>query len=315
MLIVMLLLMLPYLTFAQKNIEELSTHKDLREFIWEEFPQEREIYLEYQKEKQNWEWDFVHCKKSHFETTCRALYKALNPSGFEKMDFDKNGYMDLLVFAYPEWEEQPNPYLILSYGKGNYEKVLLPSKGLEISNCMYPLVQLINTRTVLLKYNFCKVKGGKIQTNQIDTLVRELNFWREIGEKSNHKIDSISFEISSLHTGNFDSDCFATKITIDAQLNVTYEKEMIGNRIISSTCKISKDDFLTIEMYLNSINFNKLNDNYSYPISHAEYAMLNVSFDGNQEKKINDYGMWGTYGLVSFYSLLEQIKKGIECVK
>ncbi|WP_419487875.1 hypothetical protein [Chryseobacterium bernardetii] len=72
--------------------------------------------------------------------------------------------------------------------------------------------------------------------------------------------------------------------------------------------KIKISDFNTIEELLNYINFSKLKDFYSVSSTDNPTSELTITYGNGKTKKIQDYGLAGTYGLKKLYDLLFDLR-------
>ena len=68
--------------------------------------------------------------------------------------------------------------------------------------------------------------------------------------------------------------------------------------------EIKKADFLNLEILLNYLNFTELKEHYAVHWTDSQTATLIITYDNGKIKKVEDYGLSGTYGLKRLYNLL-----------
>lgn len=68
--------------------------------------------------------------------------------------------------------------------------------------------------------------------------------------------------------------------------------------------KIKEVDFQNLENVLNYINFTGLQNNYAVTWTDSQSATLIITYDHGKIRKIEDYGLSGTYGLKRLYQIL-----------
>lgn len=72
--------------------------------------------------------------------------------------------------------------------------------------------------------------------------------------------------------------------------------------------EINKADFQNLENLLNYLNFTELKEHYAVNWTDMQTANLIITYDDGKIKKVEDYGLSGTYGLKRLYALLFDIR-------
>lgn len=71
---------------------------------------------------------------------------------------------------------------------------------------------------------------------------------------------------------------------------------------------IKESDFQNIENLLNYIDFPELKNEYSVNWTDDHSSLLTITYNNGQVKKIDDYGLVGTYGLKKLYNILFDLR-------
>ncbi|UHO37347.1 hypothetical protein H5J24_16650 [Chryseobacterium capnotolerans] len=79
--------------------------------------------------------------------------------------------------------------------------------------------------------------------------------------------------------------------------------------------QIKPSDFAAIEELLNYIDFPNLNDSYSISATDNPSSTLTIVYNTGKIKKIQDYGLVGTYGLKNLYKILFNLRLNQEWKK
>ncbi|WP_378104262.1 DUF6438 domain-containing protein [Chryseobacterium sp. sg2396] len=72
--------------------------------------------------------------------------------------------------------------------------------------------------------------------------------------------------------------------------------------------KMKEADFQNLENLLNYINFSELENNYAVNWTDSQTATLIITYNDGKIKKIEDYGLSGTYGLKILYQILFDLR-------
>ena len=67
-------------------------------------------------------------------------------------------------------------------------------------------------------------------------------------------------------------------------------------------------DYSKIVELLNYIDFPNLKDNYAVNLTDDQTCTLTIIYNNGKVKKIEDYGLIGTFGLDRFYSLMFELR-------
>lgn len=72
--------------------------------------------------------------------------------------------------------------------------------------------------------------------------------------------------------------------------------------------KIKEADLQNLENLLNYLNFTELKENYAVNWTDSQTANLVITYNDGKIKKVEDYGLSGTYGLKVLYNLLFDVR-------
>ncbi|MBV7440734.1 hypothetical protein KRX57_04815 [Weeksellaceae bacterium TAE3-ERU29] len=280
------------------KIDSISTVKDAEEIIhtFGEYYDEFKIYKSYND-----------------DSSCKRIADSLGISKtFYKYDFDKNGLTDLLVTG--RISDFSEVFVILNYPNDSMDiKPLLKEYSYECTfvsvnkekgniDLFYtPLYSFYEKNTPeIVRSNLVYKFGGVIEYNSSPT---------------QHKIEKIELE-----TG----PCFGTCPIFTLEL-----KEKGKSTFFAKAYNFGKHDFLEdyneegegtfttqlkqknwkeLTEILNYIDFPKLDDNYAISATDHATAHLTITYDNGKIKKIDDYGLRGTYGLILLYDKLFEIR-------
>jgi hypothetical protein len=239
-------------------------------------------------------------EKLEVETVaCGDLAKEIQAKSWTKADFDNNGYTDILIIG----DSGRDSVVVLDNGKNNFIYKNL-SKGF-FQQCSLPVV--VNTEnTDLINY----YENGKYYKNgsQLNpkTLIYKFGDFIEINNSpQTHQIEKIEYKTSG---------CFGTcpsfELVINSNKNAAY-KPIAFNKEKKGTFKSIIGNFQYDELIglLNYVDFPNLKDSYSVSWTDDQSSQLIVIYDGGKIKKINDYGLIGTFGLSRVYKILFDLRE------
>lgn len=237
---------------------------------------------------------------------------------FYKADFDNNGYTDmLLIGAIEQLGAQPQVWdplnlLILNYG-GHTAKVIPITNGLFSPYLIPKLV----------------VKGGipLIETSSYEEVFENNMILKRVISKTLTIRDSALIEYNpapkNYHIQKIQlatSPCLGTcpmfEIHIDEDRNAIFladdynfsaerdskpEDEAFATKLDSTT-------YSEICNLLNYLDFPTLDDSYSVNYTDAASVELIVTYNGGKQKKIEDNGLNGTFGLRQLYKIFKALR-------
>ena len=230
-----------------------------------------------------------------FETVaCGDLAKEIQAKSWTKADFDNNGYTDILIIG----ESGRDSVVVLDIGKNNFVYKNLTKEI--FPQCSLPVVVNKENQALINYY-----EDGKYYKNgtQLNPKVLIYKFWDFVEINSSfqtHQIEKIEYKTS----GCFGT-CPAFELTIDSNKNATF-KPVAFNKKKKGTFKGTIRNFEYDELtgLLNYIDFPNLKDSYAVNWTDDQSSQLIVTYDGGKVKKINDYGLIGTFGLSRVYKML-----------
>ena len=237
------------------------------------------------------------------DSDCQRLSDSLKLKSFTKIDFDKNGYTDLLVIG--EWSHH-TILLILDSGGNKFSIKHLTRRIFQ--ECSFPKISTEGNEIFIDYYSFKEPawrNDDTITGLQSKRLIYKFGDFVEFNiAPQNHNIEKIEYST----TGCYGScPIFSLDINSDrtAKFNATRYNEPDGKfgGIINDV------DYSTLIALLNYIDFPNLKNNYSVNWTDDQGCTLTITYDNGKTKTINDYGLIGTYGLDRTYDFLFNLRK------
>lgn len=250
----------------------------------------------------------------------KILANKLNvKTNYEKVDFDNNGYTDLLAIGdnntcYGEGGKSCSfsPIVLMNYGKN---KTKIFAIDLDWGRAIVPKVEFINSQPFLVIYQPKIIDWNKkTYSESKTTLTFKFGDFIEYNENpKKNKIDKIEFSTSG---------CFGTCPIYQLSLNrdslsifnaqyYNFNKDRevtYGEEEGVFTTKIIKMEFDKLEEILNYCDFENLSNEYSVGHTCDQTGDLKITFNNGKVKTISDYGMIGTYGLKILYEKLAELR-------
>ena len=233
---------------------------------------------------------------------CGGIAENWQVNNWEKMDFNQDGRMDLLVMLY--WYDY-GVYVVMDNGDGTfrlltlsyniYEKCEL-AKSITASN--EPLLLYYQKKHIVINSKNTKSEDA------IDTLVYEYGGFVELNRNSSvYQPDSVSFR-----TGYCLGSCPVFSIKLDKNGNALYDADTYNPKMGKFSGVIKKQDLERITALLNYISFAQLDDDYKVSWKDDQTCWLRVRFSDGRVKEIQDYGMKATFGLRLLYSIFFDLR-------
>lgn len=251
---------------------------------------------------------------------------------FYKYDIDNNGFTDLFVIGDDKGCQggnlKPNSsrscdfsvYSFMNFGNDSIRPIDLIVR--ELHNSIVPNISIKYGAPILeiykpAEYNW--IEKRKITENKVIDLTYKFgSFIEHNSNPDNYNIEKIEFrtEIS----GGYRHPHF--EILIEKNKSSVL-KAIDGNSIYENTEKyndtinevkgefksiIKEKDFNEIVNLLNYMDFPNMEDRYSLRRMHTNDCVLKITYSNGKIKEINDYGMFGTYGLNRLYELLFDLR-------
>jgi hypothetical protein len=246
-----------------------------------------------------------------------ALKNKLNKTVF-KADYDNNGYTDMLLIGEIPWPRNrptghiPSNLLILNYSN-NTIKIIPVSFGND-SPYLIPRqivrdgIPLINTDA--FEYIYGNHEPTENFTTRILT-VRDTTLIEYNANPTNYNIDKIQFATSP---------CYGTCSIFEIHINKEREAIFIADAYNFSHKPYAPEEkkvfkaTLNTETYnkltdlINYLDFPKLRDNYAVGWTDSPTSKLIITYNNGNVKKIEDYGLQGTFGLIKLYKYFEELR-------
>jgi len=259
--------------------------------------------------------------RSHYNDSInKILANKLNvKTNYTKVDFDNNGYTDLLAIGdnhtcFGEGEKSCSfsPIVVMNYGEN---KTKIFPINLEWNKSIVPKVEYINSQPFLVVYKQNLVDWQKKVYSESKTILtfKFDDFIEYNKNPKKNKITKIEFNTSGCYgtcpvyklTLNKDSLSIfnAQYYNFNKNREITYGKE----EGVFST-KINKMEFDKLEELINYCDFENLNKEYSVMHTDDQTGDLKITFNNGKVKTISDYGMIGTYGLKILYKKLAELR-------
>lgn len=220
-----------------------------------------------------------------------------------KVDLNKDAIEDLIISGVtnkPEQRVYETNYRLLVYlskGDGSYKQIDLTPRFLEQFPIYFNLINLQGQNSIELVR---VVNNDDWVSCQIirDTLVYKFDHFLEY----NSNVHASAFKKLTYYTTSnwvtYQPDFFE----VDDRRNVYYKKGAWPDSASrESHFKMSRSDFLYLKNLLGYVDPAKLRNKYSKPVFDVGNSNLIIKYTDNQEKHIDDYGHWGTYGLRAIY--------------
>ena len=238
------------------------------------------------------------------DKTGQHIADSLQVKAWTKMDFDGNGYTDLLVIG--NWDMDHSVMCIMDSGENRFSVNTLTRRSFQ--DCTFPVVARIDSTPVILYYYMQEPDLRHHQTEswlKVDTLVYQFGDFVEFNQNpANHKIEKIEYST----TGCFGT-CPIFMLTINQDRTAVFDAGSYNQVSGKFTATIDTANFNPLINLLNYIDFAKLDSSYSVGWTDDQACDLKITYDNGQVKKISDYGLLGTFGLNRAYELLFKLRE------
>lgn len=293
------------------EIDNLKSKSEIEKFIQKSDTNYRKYEL---KNLQDFDRSFGN------DSINKILANKLNvKTNYEKVDFDNNGYTDLLAIGdnhtcYGEGEKSCSfsPIVLMNFGKN---KTKIFNIDLEWGKAIVPKVEFVNAQPFLVIYQNKLIDWQKKTYSESKTILTfKFGDFIEYNENpKTNKITKIEFNTSG---------CFGTcpvyKLTLNRDslsifnaqyYNFNKNREVtFGKEEGVFTTTINKKEFDKLEEILNYCDFENLNKEYSVMHTDDQTGDLKITFNNGKVKTVSDYGMIGTNGLKILYEKLAELR-------
>ncbi len=230
---------------------------------------------------------------------------------FEKADFDNNGYTDLLVIGdnhtCSSSSVEPcsfTPIVVMNFGPNNIKIIPI---NLDYTDAIAPLVSYKEDQPFLMVF---KKKRDyitkKIIKKKYQLTYRFDNFIEYNPHPSSRTVSNIQF-ISGLCFG----ECPYYKLELSNQGQSTFYAYEYNRPTATSspsmlmegvyTTTLSSRTFKKLEELINYCDFQNNKNNYFVTRTCSSTGYIKITYTNGEVKRIQDYGMVGTYGLRILY--------------
>jgi hypothetical protein len=241
------------------------------------------------------------------ELDCDGMAEKWQVNNWEKVDFNNDGKMDLLVMLY--WYDY-GVYVVMDNGDGTYKLLTLSYNIHEKCELAKPMEK--DGQQLLLYYQKKHIVSKNSKTARIedavDTLMYKYGGFIELNRKpANYQIDSVSFK-----TGYCFGSCPVFTIAFDKDGNAVYDASTYNPKQGFFTGTIKKEDLENIIGLINYLNIKKLDNDYKVSWTDDQTCWLTIKFSDGKVKTIQDYGMKGTAGLRLLYNMFFDLRASQE---
>jgi len=277
------------------KIDDISSEKEIETLLVM-------IDVRYKNFRVNNPIDYKFGFKDKSDTVCRPIDDSLKPKPWVKVDFDGNGYTDLLVIG---WRYNNSVLCIMDKGANNFIIITLTRRSFQ--DCTFPIVSSIDNNPVILNYYMHEPDWDNRKfTNflKADTLIFRFGDFVEYKSKpAQHKIEKIEFK-----TGSCYGTCPIFRLTIQSNRVATLIASKYNRQKGKYSTTIDSSHFNQLVGILNYINFETLRNDYSVNWTDAQNCTLKITYNGGKTKFIHDYGLIGTFGLNGTYRILFRLR-------
>jgi len=247
--------------------------------------------------------DYKYGFKDKSDTECRYFNDSLKPRPWVRVDFDGNGYTDLLVIG---WRYNHSVICILDRGENNFYIKTITRRSFQ--ECTFPIVSVIDDNPIILYYSINEANWFSDKFKKFlkaDTLVFRFGDFVEFNSKpAQHKIEKIEYK-----TGGCYGTCPIFSLTIDPNRKAIFTATKYNKRKGKYFATIDTSSFNQLIGIINYIDFETLRSNYKVNWTDDQDCSLKITYDGGKTKVIDDYGLIGTFGLNRTYRILFRLRE------
>jgi hypothetical protein len=294
---ILILFLLPlYFTYPNR-IDELKSTEEIVEFVKSVHPRFEDTWREF---------TIPPTEELAKELDCDGVFQEWGIKNWEKVDLTNDGLTDLLFISH---QYGYAPYAIIDNGDGSFKVHSLWRSSFE--KCELAKSIKLNDKNHLKiyqarsKWNNAKdlLSLEAIEYKFIDTLTYKFDSFVELNDDpANYKIEKIEFK-----SGPCDGTCPVFSLVLDTSGKVDFDGAYHVNFQGESSMNIGVDFFQELTSILNYIRVKELEDDYQVTWTDDATAFLTVTFANGEKKRIRDYGMQQTYGLIALYKKLTKL--------
>ena len=279
------------------KIDKLKTTKEVIEFVKSVSPQFKDGWKEF---------TIPSTEELGKELYCDGVFREWDIKNWEKADLTNDGLTDLLFISY---QYGYTPYAIVDKGDGSFNVHSLWRSSFEKCELAKPIT--LNDKNYLKiyqprsKWNNAEdlLSLEAIEYTVIDTLTYKFQSFVELNEEpANYKIEKIEFKSSPCY-----GTCPVFSLVLYSSGKVEFDGAYHVNFQGKSSKAIGTGLFNEIASLLKYIRVKDLEEIYQVTWTDDQTAILDVTFSNGEKKRIRDYGMQQTYGLMAVYDKLTEV--------
>ena len=237
---------------------------------------------------------------------CKKYADSLNiTNSFYKADFDNNGYTDLLAIG--DYEDF-RIFVVMNYGDDSLK--ITPLTRRSFQECTFPKIIHDSIIRYYSQEHDYRNKEESTTLKYKDLVFKFGDFVEYNPLPKNYSIEKIEYQTTFCF-----GSCPKFYIAIDKNKSAIFKAEGYNQDLkkpeeIKGTFNTNLKDnsFLEITGLLNYIDFPNLKDNYEVNWTDDQTCTLTITYNNGQIKKINDYGLLGSFGLNRLYQLLFDLR-------
>lgn len=225
----------------------------------------------------------------------------LNVKPWVKADFDNNGYTDLMVIG--NWYDH---YVMVIMDSAENHFYLRPLTKHSFQELTFPVLKTIEDRTAIINYSISREYNGGKWTRGLksDTLMFEYGDFVEYNKTpAKHTIEKLEYS-----TGF----CFGSCPVFSIDISADRKSKLLGSNYNFPDGEyyttIDSANYNMLTGLLNYIDFAALDTSYSVSWTDDQDCVLKITYDGGKVKKIEDYGLLGTFGLARVYTIFFDLR-------
>ncbi|WP_397362173.1 DUF6438 domain-containing protein [Olleya sp. R77988] len=277
--------------------------------------------------------DFNRDDRFDTDSITKRIADSINVTeSFYKADLDNNGFTDLIIIgdnkgcqggALVNGEYNScnfSTYALMNFGNDSINPISLISEGKRRISIVPKIVN--NNKGIFLEihepgtYNW--IEKQKISKNKSYLLTYEFDDLIEFNEN----VKSISIDKIEFSTSGCDyKPCPVFELIINkdktASFNAIEDNSLIPEILESYSsnqikgkfeCKIIEKKFNELMSLLDYLDIPNLKNQYFEDKTHTRNCVLKITYNNGKVKKIEDFGMSGTYGLRKLYKVMFDLR-------
>ncbi len=241
------------------------------------------------------------------EADFTKLQLVLKAPAWVKADFDNNGYTDIM-FTGNDNTRDPFVFCLLDSGENKFFIKRITRRSFQ--RTVLPVAKSINGIQSILYYHYLDTSIYFYDTNYIklDTLVYKFGDFIEYNKiPANYNIKKIEYKTDGFW-GKFSEYTIIINKNREAIYKATGYNENGEPLHGSFRTAVDNKRYEQIVDLLNYINFPTLANEYNVTWSDDQTCYLTITYDNGTTKKIEDYGLVGSFGLNDLYNMLTDLR-------